>query len=111
MATLNLTYLNGIAAGDTAFVKEILAMICSTSLTEFVLLKQAYDGADTIKIGAIAHKLKAPLQMLGDAELNEWIVAIESQSKLNLLPDAVVLQLLENRINELALEIEHFLNA
>lgn len=111
MATLNLTYLNGIAAGDTAFIREILAMIRSTSLREFVLLKQAFHNGDCLQIGAIAHKIKAPLQMLGDAELNEWIIIIESQSKGNELPSSQVIDQLEARIAQISVAIESYLEA
>jgi HPt (histidine-containing phosphotransfer) domain-containing protein len=111
MATLNLTYLNGIAAGDTAFIREILAMIRSTSLSEFVLLKQAFYNGDCLQLGAIAHKIKAPLQMLGDAELNEWIIAIESQSKGNELPSSQVIDQLEARIAQISVAIESYLEA
>lgn len=78
---IKLTYLEDISGGDTKFIKEMLELYLSTTATEVSELNELFDKKDIISIGQLAHKLKAPIQMLGITELYNIIKGIEESCK------------------------------
>lgn len=102
MSNIDLTYLNEISGGDNAFIKEMLDLFLNTTAIEVnefdsLLANQNYEG-----IGQLAHKMKAPIQMLGASELFEKVRALEmiGKSKTNL-------ESIPNLINEIKASIEN----
>ncbi len=78
---IDLTYLNEISGGDSNFIKEMLELYVSTTATEGnlydeLLSQQNYEG-----IGNLAHKMKAPIQMLGANQLFNLIKSLEKYGK------------------------------
>ncbi len=78
---IDLTYLKEISGGDSSFIKEMLELYINTTATEAelfsdLLAKQDYEG-----IGHLAHKMKAPIQMLGANELFNLIRSLEQYGK------------------------------
>jgi HPt (histidine-containing phosphotransfer) domain-containing protein len=78
---IDLTYLKEISGGDNSFIKEMLELYINTTATEAelfsdLLAKQDYEG-----IGHLAHKMKAPIQMLGANELFILIRSLEQYGK------------------------------
>lgn len=78
---IKLTYLEDISGGDTSFIKEMLALYISTTATEVSKLNELFEKKDVIAIGQLAHKLKAPIQMLGITELYNTMKGIEDCCK------------------------------
>lgn len=81
MSNIDLTYLNEISGGDNAFIKEMLDLFLNTTaieVSEFdtLLANQNYEG-----IGQLAHKMKAPIQMLGASVLFEKVRTLEMIGK------------------------------
>ena len=109
MFKIDLTYLENISAGDKAFVAEMLAMLQKNTLPEIEILKQLVNEKDWEKVRASAHKMKAPIEMLGIPEVSNIIMEIELQTKtqtsLETLP-AKVLNL-ESQFAELGLLLTH----
>ncbi len=78
---IDLSYLNEISGGDSSFIKEMLELYVSTTAQEArlyydLLSQQNYEG-----IGHLAHKMKAPIQMLGANELFNLIRSLEKFGK------------------------------
>jgi HPt (histidine-containing phosphotransfer) domain-containing protein len=103
---INLTYLKEISGGDTNFIKEMLELYISTTATEAVIFNELYANKDISGIGHLAHKMKAPIQMLGANDLYNTIKGIEESCKtglnLELLPGNIqkVIQLVDESIIE-----------
>ncbi|MCG9880361.1 MAG: Hpt domain-containing protein [Bacteroidia bacterium] len=99
---INLNYLKEISGGDTNFIKEMLELYITTTATEAVLFHELYAQKDISGIGHLAHKMKAPIQMLGATDLYNTIKTIEESCKtglnLELLPGNI------DRVNQLVNE-------
>lgn len=78
---INLAYLEEIAGGDEAFIKEMLEMIVSTTPAEVENITRYYRNSDYFMMASTAHKIKAPIQMLGDNEAVELLLKIEHLAK------------------------------
>lgn len=78
---IDLTYLKEISGGDTSFIKEMLELYVNTTATEAVLFRELYEKRDLSGIGHLAHKMKAPIQMLGANELYNLIRTLETIGK------------------------------
>jgi HPt (histidine-containing phosphotransfer) domain-containing protein len=81
---IKLTYLEDISGGDTKFIKEMLELYLSTTATEVLKLNELFEKKDIIAIGQLAHKLKAPIQMLGITDLFNTVKGIEESCKTGL---------------------------
>lgn len=79
--TLNLAYLNEISDGDNAFIQSILQTFLEEAPKDIAKLKEAIDTKDGKTVGALAHKNKATLQLLGLVELKEMAFQIEQNAK------------------------------
>jgi HPt (histidine-containing phosphotransfer) domain-containing protein len=103
MFKIDLTYLENISAGDKAFVAEMLAMLKKNTIPEIHTLKQSVGQKDWEKARASAHKMKAPIEMLGVPPVSTLIMEIEQSTKeqkdLETLPSKV--STLETHLAEL----------
>ncbi|MFY8110023.1 MAG: Hpt domain-containing protein [Bacteroidia bacterium] len=90
---INLDYLKEISGGDQGFIKEMLELFVNSTATEAdqfdaLLASGNYEG-----IGHLAHKMKAPIQMLGANNLFLLIRDLEKfgkeQSNLEKVPGMV----------------------
>lgn len=78
---LDLTYLESVSGGDSAFIKEILQMFITHTLPDSALLKQQIEAGEWSKVSSTAHKMKSSISMLGDPELNERIIRLEQAAR------------------------------
>jgi HPt (histidine-containing phosphotransfer) domain-containing protein len=91
---IDLSYLNEISGGDQGFIKEMLELFVNSTATEAeqfdaLLANNNYEG-----IGHLAHKMKAPIQMLGANNLFLLIRDLEKfgkeMSNLEKIPTMIV---------------------
>ncbi len=78
---IDLSYLNEISGGDSNFIKEMLELYVNTTATE---ARQYYDLLNAHNydaIGHLAHKMKAPIQMLGANDLYNLVRSLEKYGK------------------------------
>jgi HPt (histidine-containing phosphotransfer) domain-containing protein len=108
MFKIDLTYLETISGGDQLFIEEMLTMLLNTSFTEITVMKQQAEGAQWAELGSTAHKMKAPIQMLGVDPVSELILDLErsgkGQTHTESIPEKVTL--LESYLTELKQQIE-----
>jgi HPt (histidine-containing phosphotransfer) domain-containing protein len=81
MFKIDLSYLETIAGGDRSFIKEMLTMLLSTTFTEMDNIKREAAAGQWAELGSLAHKIKAPVQMLGVPVISDLILEIEQQGK------------------------------
>lgn len=81
MIQLDLTYLETISGGDQSFIKEMLTMFLSSTFTEITELKEHAVAGNWEKMGSTAHKMKAPLQMLGVPVVSDLVLELELMGK------------------------------
>ncbi|MES2725834.1 MAG: Hpt domain-containing protein [Bacteroidota bacterium] len=112
MSNIDLTYLNEISGGDNAFIREMLDLFLNTTAIEVndfdpLLANQNYEG-----IGQLAHKMKAPIQMLGASDLFEKVRALEAigKNKTNLESVPNLINEIKVSIDNLKIEIGQLLN-
>ena len=113
MIQLDLTYLNTISGGDQAFIHEMLKMFLTTTFPEMEALKQHASEGTWDLFGSTAHKMKAPIQMLGVPAVADLVFDLEhiGKSKIGVEGVSQKVQLLEEYIKELEIEINKILNA
>lgn len=78
---IDLTYLNEISGGDSSFIKEMLELYVNTTATEGALFDGLVQNNDLDGINHLAHKMKAPIQMLGASDLFNTIKMLELYGK------------------------------
>ncbi len=78
---IDLSYLQEISGGDSSFIKEMLALYVNTTAQEASHFTELFNNGDVDGIGHLAHKMKAPIQMLGASELFETIRTLEQIGK------------------------------
>lgn len=109
---INLSYLKEISGGDSNFIKEMLELYISTTATEAVLFRELYEKKDISGIGHLAHKMKAPIQMLGATNLYNTIKTIEESCKaginLEKLPENI--ELVNQLVNESVTEVKSLID-
>ncbi|MES2558948.1 MAG: Hpt domain-containing protein [Bacteroidota bacterium] len=81
MIQLDLSYLETISGGDQAFIKEMLTMFLSSTFPEIEELREYAAKGEWDKLGTTAHKMKAPLQMLGAPIVSELVLELELMGK------------------------------
>ncbi|MES2779457.1 MAG: Hpt domain-containing protein, partial [Bacteroidota bacterium] len=81
MIQLDLTYLETISGGDQAFIKEMLSMFLTNTFPEIVELRTLAANGDWDKMATTAHKMKAPLQMLGVPAVSDLVLELEIMGK------------------------------
>lgn len=104
---IDLSYLQEISGGDASFIKEMLELYVNTTAQEATLYNNLLQNQDYEGISHLAHKMKAPIQMLGANELFNLVKTVENNSKngleLNHLPDQIsrIQQLIMDSIDEI----------
>ena len=105
---VNLNYLNEIGGGDREFVKDMLVLFNQTTAKEVVGFDQLLKDGNFIAIGSLAHKIKAPVQMICQSDLPEHVRTQEKLGKesiqLERIPDLIVT--IKNEMELLSIEIE-----
>ena len=90
---INLNYLNTIADGSNAFVKEMLLMLSSEMPSLLEEMQTTLQEKNWHRLNRIAHKLKPHFEMLGINSVYEDIRSIENfsleQTNLEQIPDLV----------------------
>jgi HPt (histidine-containing phosphotransfer) domain-containing protein len=81
MIKLDLTYLESISGGDKAFIADMLNMFLTNTFPEMVQLKEQAEQGQWEQMGGIAHKMKAPIQMLGVADVSTLVLELEQMGK------------------------------
>jgi HPt (histidine-containing phosphotransfer) domain-containing protein len=109
---IDLTYLKAIAGDDEVFINEMLNMFLTTTPPELINIEQFYQAGDYHMMGSAAHKIKAPIQMLGDETTTNLLIEIEHIAKSGQnrekLPD--VIGQVKNRLTALLSEVQNLLN-
>jgi HPt (histidine-containing phosphotransfer) domain-containing protein len=104
---IDLSYLREISGGDASFIKEMLELYVNTTAQEAILFNNLLQNQNYEGISNLAHKMKAPIQMLGANELFNLIRTVENNSKngvdLNQLPEQIssIQQLVFDSIDEI----------
>ena len=78
---IDLSYLQEISGGDSSFIKEMLELYVNTTAQEASLFPILLSNGDINGIGNLAHKMKAPIQMLGANELFDVVRTLEQIGK------------------------------
>jgi HPt (histidine-containing phosphotransfer) domain-containing protein len=78
---IDLSYLQEISGGDSSFIKEMLELYVNTTAQEASLFPALLSSGDINGIGNLAHKMKAPIQMLGANQLFDTIRSLEQIGK------------------------------
>lgn len=78
---IDLSYLNEISGGDSSFVKEMLELYVNTTAEEARLYYDLLKENNYEAIGHLAHKMKAPIQMLGASDLFNLVRSLEKYGK------------------------------
>lgn len=110
---LDLTYLKAIAGDDDVFINEMLNMFLTTTPPELINIERFYDAGDYHMMGSAAHKIKAPIQMLGDETTTTLLIEIEQIAKSGLNREAlpsIIIQI-KDRLTTLIEEVKTLLNA
>lgn len=111
MKNIDLSYLNEISGGDKAFIREMLELFIHTTSVEVYQFDSLLQANAIDQIGSLAHKMKAPIQMLGANELFELIRSVEKSGKehsnLELLPEKI--NDVKRKVEELSQEIKEIL--
>lgn len=111
MIKLNLTYLETISGGDNAFIREMLAMFLSSTFPELIQLKEYAQKGMWEQMSTVAHKMKAPIQMLGVEEASELVVQLELIGKNKVGTETALAKIdqLSIMIAEMEMEIRQIL--
>ena len=113
MIKIDLTYLETVGAGDTDFIKQMLEMFQKSTLPEIDNLEQFYETKDWAMFTSTAHKIKAPMQMLGQESMREQLIQLEMAGKGLGNRDTIseTLTSLKGQIAELNTEIDKMIKS
>lgn len=100
MSNIDLTYLNEISGGDKTFIKEMLELFINTTAIEVNEFDNLLAAGKVEAIGLLAHKMKAPIQMIGALELFEKVKTIENCGKTG-----SNLENIPNMVNEVKIQV------
>ncbi|MFZ4799310.1 MAG: Hpt domain-containing protein [Bacteroidia bacterium] len=100
MENIDLTYLNEISGGDSSFIKEMLDLFINTTAIEVNEFDHLLAEGNYEAIGQLAHKMKAPIQMIGASVLFDRLRTIENDGK-----NRTNLEAIPNLINEVKVKI------
>jgi HPt (histidine-containing phosphotransfer) domain-containing protein len=105
---VNLNYLKEISGGDQQFIKDMLLMFNQTTAKEVRGFNQLLLEENYAAIGSLAHKIKAPVQMICHSDLTEQVKQLEKLGKearqLDQIPSLI--QLIQSQMELLAVEID-----
>jgi HPt (histidine-containing phosphotransfer) domain-containing protein len=80
---VDLTYIKSIAGDDEGFIKEMLQMFLASTPAEIDNIEKYFKENDYRMMAASAHKIKAPVQMMGDKDITDLLLSIEMAAKNN----------------------------
>jgi HPt (histidine-containing phosphotransfer) domain-containing protein len=83
MSKIDLSYIESIAGGDKDFIKELLGMYLKSTPTELDNVELFLKNEDMLKLASTFHKIKAPVQMIGQPEIVELLVLLEKKCRAN----------------------------
>ena len=111
MNNIDLTYLKEISGGDDSFIREMLDLFINTTAIEVNEFDHHLAVGDYMAIGQLAHKMKAPIQMIGASELFDKLREIEKIGKNGVSTDAIpdMINEVKVKIANLATEINELL--
>jgi HPt (histidine-containing phosphotransfer) domain-containing protein len=111
MTKLDLTYLESISGGDKSFIQDMLRMFLKTTFPEIEQLRAHASKQEWDQVGTTAHKMKAPVQMLGVPEVSALVLELEQIGKTKVNTEAAPEKIvrLDEYIRELEAEINHYL--
>jgi len=78
---INLQYFQELSGGDPVFIKEMLELFLSTTSLEVENFSSLIASSNFDAIASLAHKMKAPIQMMGATKLFDLVKSIESGAK------------------------------
>jgi HPt (histidine-containing phosphotransfer) domain-containing protein len=81
VSLITFDYLKEISGGDTDFQKEIVQTFLEEMANEISLLQAATASQSWSQVGSLAHKIKAPINMLCTEPLKLRILFIEKSAK------------------------------
>ena len=107
MVKIDLSYLESIAGGDKIFIKEMLEMFNKSTIPEIINIEKFAAIKNWEKLGVVAHKIKAPLQMIGQTETYDLILELEKNAKNKINLDDVdhLIALIKIKMDEIKNEI------
>ena len=108
---IDLSYLNEISGGDKNFIREMLELFISTTATEALEFDPLLVNGSFEQIGHLAHKMKAPIQMLGANDLFNLVREVERCGKEHTNLDRVpsMIAQLKQEIDLVSAEIQQLL--
>jgi HPt (histidine-containing phosphotransfer) domain-containing protein len=111
MVKIDLTYLESIAGGDQDFIKQMLGMFRSSTIPDAEKIEQYYLAENWPMVSAMAHKIKSPVQMLGQTILLDKIMSVEKLAKekinLTMIPDLLKEMMVD--LEEMATEVDRLI--
>lgn len=80
---IDLSYLKTIAGNDSNFIKEMLRMFLNSAPDEVMNIERFCSEGQFPQMGSAAHKIKAPVQMIGEQVLTDLLMRLEVIGKSN----------------------------
>lgn len=113
MIKLDLSYLESISGGDRAFIDDMLKMFLTSTFPEVAHMEAQAQNGQWELMGGTAHKMKAPMQMLGVPEVATLVLELEQSGKNKTETEHAVSRInqLKEYIKELETEINRYLQA
>ena len=112
MAKIDLSYLESIAVGDKFFIKEMLDLFIKSTFPEIETIEKLSIKKDWDKIGLIAHRIKAPVQILGQTETYNLILTLEknAKDKINLEQINELISKIKTNMVDINTEVKKIIN-
>jgi HPt (histidine-containing phosphotransfer) domain-containing protein len=110
MSSIDLSYLNSIAAGDKSFIRDLLLMFRKSTPGDMNEVRRFYAAKDYYMVGSTAHKIKAPVEMLGQPELVRMLINLEKvcrDKELDKIP--ALIEDIAQRLETLDKEVEELI--
>jgi HPt (histidine-containing phosphotransfer) domain-containing protein len=113
MTKIDLSYIESIAAGDKVFVKEMLQMFNKSTYPEINNIEKQLSLKEWDLVAKLAHKIKAPIQILGQVETYDLVVIIEksARDKANLEQINDQFAILKTKMNEIKDEVKKIIDS
>jgi HPt (histidine-containing phosphotransfer) domain-containing protein len=113
MNKIDLSYLESISGGDKAFIDDMLKMFLSNTFPEIEQLKTQAEAGQWELMGGTAHKMKAPMQMLGVPDISALVLELEQIGKSKANTEGIMdkIETLKGHIKGLETEINQYLQA
>jgi HPt (histidine-containing phosphotransfer) domain-containing protein len=112
MFKIDLSYLETIAGGDQSFITEMLTMLLNSTFNEMENMKILAAEGKWNELSGVAHKIKAPIQMLGVKEISDLILEVETLGKKQIQTEEIPAKVasLDTCMAELKQQVEQLVN-